>query len=402
MDLKKGTKKVLYITNVNIDGKFLPGVIVKIRGQLNAFSNNDFNTDLLFAGNNGKVTLLSDDNKRLEFRGSLQHTGSNFFSKLYSHLKIAWFGAIDFRYCADELINNHYDAVYLRFYLPGRRLITFLGQLKKKSPLTKILLEYPTLNAVTEFKKRDLITRVIYYLNRKRIVKLNQFADYIVTLTKDKILFDKPALFMANGIDISGIAPVATPDFNGTIILLGVASDCAFYHGFDKVIKGLADYTKDKKQVKVVFRLVTNPLSRNVDYLLGLAKNLGVDSQVSFELPKSREELAEEYKKVHLGVGTLAMHRINMMDNYSLKHREYAAFGLPFIMSKGDDYFANCPFVLSVERNEDPLNIQQVVDFYLQVRESEPDYPIRFRNSVKNTITWEAQLKNVFEVINSV
>jgi len=392
-------KKVLYITNVNIDEKYLPGVIIKIKGQVAAFRNTDFDIDLLYAGNNGNLFLLGNDKQKCVFRGSRQVHNKNIFSKLFSHLKIAWFGSINFRNCYSAIVKNGYDAIYIRFYVPGSGLIKFLTKFRGQSPATRILLEYPTLNAVTEFKKRDLATRITYYLNSKRITKLNQLSDYIVTLTKDKLLFGKPTIFMANGIELAGIQPVTAPLFNDRIVLLGVASDCAFYHGFDKVIKGLSVYSKGNKEIKVLFRLITNPLSRHVDELKNLAKELGVEELVSFELPKSREELKEEYNNVHIGMGTLAMHRINMMDNYSLKHREYAAFGLPFIMSKGDDYFENSPFVLVVERDEAPLDLQRVVDFYILLKKNYPGYPHTFRNSMENKITWNAQMKNVFEVI---
>jgi glycosyltransferase involved in cell wall biosynthesis len=278
-------------------------------------------------------------------------------------------------------------------------LIVFLKKIKEDCPNIIILLEYPTLN-IKKLFRTSITRRISYFINRNRIERLNQLSDFFITLTKDKTLFGKPAIFMPNGIALDDIEPVPVPAFNNKIVLLGVASDCAFYHGFDKVIKGLSVYVKEKKHIKVVFKIVSSPLSRNVDYLKNLAKEFGVEDIVSFELPKSRLELAGEYKAVHIGMGTLALHRVGLMDNYSLKHREYAAFGLPFIMSRGDDQFENSLFVSTVERDEEPLDIQRVVDFYLSLRENHPSYPQEFRKSVEGVITWDAQMKNVFEVIN--
>lgn len=393
-------KKVLYITNVNIAGKFLLGVINKIEGQLKAFENAGFEASVLYLGNDEKVVLQSPNQSSQLFNGGrhVRPEGS-LISKLVNHLRVAWFGSINFENCYSA-IGDNFDAIYLRFYLPGTNLIRFLKRLKKDAPSTLILLEYPTLNVVNEMKKRDIVGRVTYFLNRKKINHLNRFADYVVTLTKDKILFDKPALQMSNGIELAGILPVPVSTFDNSLILLGVASDCAFYHGFDKVLRGLAKYKSTGSQTMVSFRIVSNPLSKNVDVLKALAKELDIESMVSFELPKTREELAEEYKKVHIGMGTLALHRIGLMDNYSLKHREYAAFGLPFVMSKGDDHFEDSPFVFKVERDEEPLDIEAIVDFYTSLRSKYPDYPRAFRKSIENTITWEAQMKDVFAAIN--
>ncbi len=394
-------KKILYISNVNIEGDFLPGVVLKIKGQLKAFETNGFDTDILYSGNRGDLWLLQSNREKLRFTGSREVRNSNILVKLFSHLGMAWYGSIDFRECFNKIVKNEYDVIYLRFYIPGKGLISFLGKYKKANPRIQILLEYPTLNAATEFKKRDLVTRVYYYLNHRRIEKLHLLTDGIITLTKDKTLFGKPAIFMGNGIDMSGIEPVPVPGVQDTITILGVASDCTFYHGFDKMLKGLAAYEATRgKKIKVAFRLITNPMGRNVDNLKAMAQELGINDIVSFEIPLSREELAKEYRNVHLGLGTLAMHRIGMKDNYSLKHREYAAFGLPFIMSHGDENFENTPFVMAVEQNDDPLDIGKIVEFYMDLRKQYPAFPADFRRFVEDRITWNAQMKNVFEIIN--
>jgi len=393
-------KKILYISNVNLDGPFLPGVIHKILGQERAFKKSGFEFDSLYPGDNKKVTIKKDNGEKLIFSGSRDaYTKGSVYSKLIQHYQISHFGSIDFSNCFNAIENANYDIIYLRFYLPGKDLIVFLERLKKTCNNIIILLEYPTLNIENLFSN-SIVRKISYLMNRNRIKRLNRLSDYFITLTKDKSLFGKPAIFMANGIAVEDIKPIDVPDFNNQIVLLAVASDCGFYHGFDKVIKGLSIYKKQKYPVMVSFRIISNPLSKNVGHLKSLVKELEVEDLVSFELPKTRQELSKEYRKVHIGMGTLALHRINLMDNYSLKHLEYAAFGLPFIMSKGDDHFEGSPFVLTVERDEEPLDINQVVNFYISLRNKYPSYPQDFRKSVEGHITWDAQLKNVFAIIN--
>lgn len=132
-----------------------------------------------------------------------------------------------------------------------------------------------------------------------------------------------------------------------------------------------------------------------------LAEDKGVDGHVIFCGLKSKAELGTEYKNAHIGVGTLALHRIGLLDNYSLKHREYAASGLPFIMSLGDDAFADTPFVFTVERDELPVNIGALVHFYLRLREQYPDYPSAFRQSMETKLSWDAQMQAVFSAIRN-
>lgn len=394
------SKKIIYISNVNLEGSFLPGVILKIQGQEKAFKENGFEVDLLYPVDSKKIVLKRNSGERLFFKGAREvDVKASFHKKLLQHYRVSQYGSINFLDCYNVLLQERYDAIYLRFYLPGTGLVQFLRRIKKDQPETLVLLEYPTSNT-KELFSNGLVRKVTYRMNKKRVTVLNNLSDYFVTLTNDKMLWGKPAIHMSNGIELSRIEPVSVPAFSSKFIILGVASDINFYHGFDKVIRGLADYKKKLSVTGVLFRIISNPLSKNMDALKALAKDLGVESMVSFELPKTRAELAEVYQQVHLGMGTLALHRIGLMDNYSLKHREYAAFGLPFVMSKGDDHFEDSTFVLTVERDEEPLDIQAIIDFYISLRSKYPDYPQAFRKSIENAITWEAQMKDVFAAIN--
>lgn len=399
--MKGQKKKVIYISNVNLEGRFLLGVVEKIKGQLLAFKNSGFEIDVLYPRGDGTLIIESNDGQKKNYEGCRENFSNNsLLSKILRHIKVTFFGSINFKYCQEDILNAKYNAVYLRFFLPGSDLISFLNNLKVASKETVVMLEYPTLNVRT-LHQADLPRRISFFFNRKKIDRLNSLTDYIITLTRHSELFEKPAIFMPNGIELGEIEPVPVPAFNNQLVILGVASDINFYHGFDKVIKGLSLYAKNYSQVKVLFRLISNPLSNNLAELRKLAKESGVEEFVCFESPKTRKELAEVYKQVHLGMGTLALHRVGLTDNYSLKHREYAAFGLPFIMSKGDFHFEHSPFVLVEERNEEPLDIQRIVTFYTSLRNRYPDYPQEFRKSVEHLITWEAQMKEVFDVINN-
>ena len=88
------------------------------------------------------------------------------------------------------------------------------------------------------------------------------------------------------------------------------------------------------------------------------------------------------------------------MDNYSLKHREYAAFGLPFIMSLGDDAFEDSPFVFTVERDEAPVDIKRLLDFYQGIVRKDHNYPEKFRSSMQQKLSWDTQMQQVFSVIH--
>lgn len=392
--------KTIYISNVDLDGEFLPGVVHKILGQREAFKKSGIDVDLLYPNGKNEIVIYQSSGNKLFFRGGRKiDIGASKAKKLIQHCRLAFYGSINFSDCFSTIREKKYDAIYLRFFLPGSDLVKFIKLVKESNPNVIIFLEYPTL-AVRELFKKDPVRLIAYTINQKKIKKLNHYSDYIVTLTKDKELFRKPTIHMPNGIDLRSIEPISQPNFINEFQILGIASDVIISHGFDKVIKGISEYVKKNNSVNVKFRLISNPYNTILDELKRLTKELAIEENVSFELPMQRKDLTKIYSEVHFCVGSLAPHRIGLMDNYSLKHREYAAFGLPFVMSKGDDHFEDSPFVMTVERDENPLDIQAVLDFYTSLRSHYPDYPQAFRKSIENTITWEAQMKDVFAAIN--
>lgn len=392
---------VLYISNVDLQGTLIPGVIEKIRGQRAAFLRNGFDISVLYPEAGTHIVIEQGNGKKVIYKGAREmDIQPGILKKIKQHLQLAWFGSMNFDECVQDIARAQYDAVYLRFYLPGKDLIRFLRKLRKLSPGTKILLEYPTLN-VGPLMKTDKARWVSYLINKKRIAQMNELADYIITLTKDHSLFGKPALFMPNGFDFNSLQADTPKNNTDKLILLGVASDCAHYHGYDKIILGLQTYLQNNPPVDVEFRIVSSLAGHNMAALKKLAVDAGVDAHVIFCGLKSKSELGTEYKNAHIGVGTLALHRIGLLDNYSLKHREYAASGLPFIMSLGDDAFEDTPFVFTVERDELPVNIGALVHFYLQLREQYPDYPSAFRRSMESKLSWDAQMQAVFSAIRN-
>jgi hypothetical protein len=76
-------------------------------------------------------------------------------------------------------------------------------------------------------------------------------------------------------------------------------------------------------------------------------------------------QLAELYQSMDIGLGTLALHRKGMNEACPLKCREYAAFGLPFIIGYKDNDFSGQNFVLEIENTENNVveNIERIKKF---------------------------------------
>ena len=91
-----------------------------------------------------------------------------------------------------------------------------------------------------------------------------------------------------------------------------------------------------------------------------------------------------------MGIGSLGRHRVGIQQIKTLKNREYAARGIPFVYSETDSDFDNRSYVLKVPADESPVDIQQVVEFYQHCKMS----PLEIRNSIQD-LSWTSQMKHV-------
>ena len=95
-----------------------------------------------------------------------------------------------------------------------------------------------------------------------------------------------------------------------------------------------------------------------------------------------------------MGIGSLGRHRVGIQQIKTLKNREYAARGIPFVYSETDSDFDNRPYVLKAPPDESPIDIQQVIDFYKNLNMS----PIEIRESIQD-LSWTNQMKHVIEEV---
>ena len=56
-----------------------------------------------------------------------------------------------------------------------------------------------------------------------------------------------------------------------------------------------------------------------------------------------------------MGIGSLARHRSGIDKIKTLKNREYAARGIPFVYSETDDDFEHQPYILKAAPDDSPL-----------------------------------------------
>ena len=101
------------------------------------------------------------------------------------------------------------------------------------------------------------------------------------------------------------------------------------------------------------------------------------------------------FNQCQFAIGSLARHRSGIAVIKTLKNREYATRGIPFIYSEQDSDFDQRPYVLKAPTDESPIDIQQIIDFldHFQMK------PEEIRKTVEH-LTWKKQMQIVVDAIN--
>ncbi|MBQ4280075.1 MAG: glycosyltransferase [Rikenellaceae bacterium] len=257
----------------------------------------------------------------------------------------------------------------------------------------RIALEVPTYPYDPEFAQSPWPRKLKLRIDRLFRRRMARYIDRIVTFTDEPEIFGRPTIRISNGIDFGHI-PVK-PHRNDTsheLNLIGVA-DLHFWHGFDRVIEGMAAYEATPHDRKVRFHIVGAGVEAERNRLRELATRYGLTDRVVLYGNRAGTGLDELFDRCDMGIASLGRHRNGITKIKTLKNREYAARGIPFVYSETDDDFDAMPYVLKAPADESPLDIAALVRFY----DSADTDPARIRASVEGWLSWEVQMRKVLD-----
>ena len=104
------------------------------------------------------------------------------------------------------------------------------------------------------------------------------------------------------------------------------------------------------------------------------------------------DELTRVFNQCQFAIGSLGRHRSGITVIKTLKNREYATRGIPFIYSEQDSDFDHQPYVLKASPDESPVDIQQIIDFVEHFDMAPQDI-----RSTVNDLRWSIQMQKVIE-----
>ena len=288
--------------------------------------------------------------------------------------------------------NESIDLVYIRsFHNANPFTIHLIKQLKTMG--ARVIMEIPTYPYDQEYVTPGM--KVYLTIDRHFRHKLARELDAIITFSDKEKIFGVPTIRISNGIDFDAI-PLKQHinDTSHELHLIGVA-EVHYWHGFDRLIQGLAEYYLQEQSYKVFFHIV-GQLSgeRERQEIIPAIYNNGLTPYVILHGARYGKELDELFEQADLGIGSLGRHRSGIDKIKVLKNREDAARGLAFTYSETDEDFDNMPYVWKVPANETSMDIQKLIEFHQSIHLQ----PIEIRNSIAN-LSWKHQMQ---EVINQI
>jgi glycosyltransferase involved in cell wall biosynthesis len=299
-----------------------------------------------------------------------------------------------YKYCIREKI----DFVYARcFQNANPWLIHFFKKLKKAG--IHAVTEIPTYPYDAEFVGFPLMTRLNLKIDQLFRRQLSAQMDAIVTFSDAKEIFGQRTINISNGVDFDSI-PLHEPlTMNHELHLIGVA-EVHYWHGYDRLIAGLGEYYKNGGNRDVFFHIVggVGPSemydSMHAPGFHELIEKYQIQDKVIFHDQLFGDSLTAVFNQCQFAIGSLARHRSGITNIKTLKNREYAARGIPFVYSENDSDFDKQPYVLKVPADESPIDINKIIEFV----DTHTMNPLDIRHTVEH-LAWKNQMQRVVDAI---
>lgn len=309
---------------------------------------------------------------------------------------------LDYNCIYDYCVREGVEFIYARcFQNANPWLIRFFKKVKQAG--IHAVTEIPTYPYDEEFKNFSWKQRMGLKVDQLFRNRLYKHMDAVVTFSDAEVIFGQRTIRISNGVDFDSIPlhhPSPITSHSSPLHLIGVA-EVHIWHGYDRLLAGIGEYYKNGGTREVVFHIVggvhPNERYKANQYHPGLQTIIdkyGIADMIFFHGTMFGKELDDVFNQCQFAIGSLGRHRSGITVIKTLKNREYATRGIPFIYSEQDSDFDHQPYILKAPADETPINIQQIIDFMDRFSMK----PEEIRKTVEH-LTWKIQMQRVVEKI---
>ncbi len=342
------------------------GVNKKIVSQIQQLNDLGVDAKLVLVGDSSDLA----DSPHIIRENRIIYDTSSVFSRIISARKIAK--------VMQEYLRNlgPSDILYIRYplYIPFCP-INFFRPVRK----CKVIFEHNTHLQKQYLLNHDYLAlfleavfgNIILYQADGGVGMTDEMMDSVRTRIGEK---NKPFVIIPNGIIVSSVrVRTPAPDSDHKISLLCVANFSP-WHGIDRLIRGMANYSGEWE-----FTLHLVGGGTVITTLKELCKKNNIADRVIFHDFLTGPDLDRLFDESHIAVGTLAIHRINLVKSSTLKSREYCSRGIPYLIGSADpDFPDDFPYILKIPADETPVDMEQVGMFASRVCQDR-DHPKKMR-----------------------
>ncbi len=266
-----------------------------------------------------------------------------------------------FNYATKVIVEKGvFENVYIRFSATDFNVIRLLKCIKKTLPNAKVVIEIPTYpyNQTYGLSIRTIVKRVFdYFLSGC----LQNYVSRVVTYSPDKEIWNIPTINTMNGVSFKDIPISNKTSIDPNEIHLISVSMTYPCHGYDRVIEGMKKYSGVRK---IIYHIVGT--GSEISKYQKMIADYHLSDCVILHGFLSGEKLETVYNQADIAINSLAIHRIGLVTESTLKSKEYAAKGLPMISSYQvdalDDSCGN-QYVMQVPLDESAIEMDRVIDF---------------------------------------
>ena len=383
--------KLLYLT-FQEDAPLYLGVTRKIRGQASAFQKLGY-----------EVTYTLWREKTFCFCGEDRHEVQIGPGRVMKQF---------FQIAADYVAAHRFDVLYIRLDRISFDVI-HLCKAARKAGTRQIGVEIPNYPYLKDYARNIQYAKGIK-AGATTAVKIaaNIAADRLSGLSLKGLVdgvvlygnhadhfFGVKAINADNGIDTDSIPVVAPKPEGEPITMLGVAGTL-WWQGYDRILRGMQAYRASGGRHPLRFVLVGGGRT-GMPGFLAQVKSLGLTEDVLCPGFQTGDELNRTYRTADVGISTLGCYRRGLTRCSSLKAREYAAAGLPFLYAYDDDSLTGKePFALRVPNDDTPVDMEQLIAFVERCRR-QADCSRQERTFAEEQYDWKAMMQRILAFLGA-
>lgn len=289
---------------------------------------------------------------------------------------------------------RQYQLLYIR-HLPAHPVfIQLLKKARKQNPQIKIVIELPTWPYDAEVS--GITAQIAAIADRLFREKMGKYIDRFVHLGAHKEIWGVPTIRLSNGIDVNK-RPIRnwqkSPD--GTLRLLAVGS-WTVGHGLDRVLYGMKEYAQNGGKIV----LTVSGMGPGTPALKELAHTLQLDGMVRFLPPTQGPAYDALFDSADVAIGGLATYLKGVKESSLLRHRDYCARGIPFVLAgKDSDITSDWPFCLHIPEDDRPVDLVAVQHFFNNLQGDHPDFIVQMRTFALNQLDWKVKIKAILDQV---